>query len=70
MHYYATLYGNHIAFAYVKEPVLLKMRFQFGITARSFPQVTIVTSANGLVYPYKKDDFGYLKQKSLELYIK
>jgi hypothetical protein len=58
-----------MAFAFVKEPILLKLRFQLGISARSFPQVTII-SPNGILFPYKKDDFGYLKPRSLEIFIK
>jgi hypothetical protein len=37
MYYLASQYKQHIAFLYVKEPILLKLRFQLGVQARSFP---------------------------------
>jgi hypothetical protein len=45
------------------------MRYKMGVNARSFPQVSISTP-NGIVYPFRREEHGYLKPLSLESFVK
>lgn len=55
MYYLADTYKQHVNMVFAREANFLKMRHSMGVSARSFPQVTIATP-NGVFYPYRREE--------------